>query len=165
MTRLFPRAPWARGYLLSDRVNASRPYRVDWLSAAAMMVSRKAFEDSGGLAEDFYYFHEMIICSRCQKAGYTVWLHPESKIIHYEGAGSGVRTRRVRRKHIQGFHVAAYRWYCLHHGIGRLNPLRLLAAAVLAARAAALIVTDSLKPGPAVQRQTGESRPEGGVAV
>jgi len=160
LTRLFPNARWARRYLLSDRVNASQPYEVDWISAAAMMVRREAFETSGGLAEDFYYFHEMVICRRCQNAGYTVWLHPQSKIVHYEGAGSGVRTRRVRRKHIEGFHRAAYRWYCLHHELGSYSPRRWMAAAVLAARAAALILADSLRPGPRP-----EDRPEGGVAV
>jgi hypothetical protein len=160
LTRLFPNAPWARKYLLSNRVNSSEPYQVDWVSAAAMMVRREAFEKTGGLAEDFYYFHEMVICSRCQKAGYTVWLDPQSKIVHYEGAGSGVRTRRVRRKHIEHFHKAAYRWYCLHHQIGRFSPVRLLVAVVLAARAAALIAADSLKPGP----RAGD-RPEGGVAI
>jgi N-acetylglucosaminyl-diphospho-decaprenol L-rhamnosyltransferase len=160
LTKLFPNAPWARRYLLSDRRSATEPYRVDWISAAAMMVRREAFEKAGGLAEDFYYFHEMVICSRCQKAGYTVWLHPRSIIVHYEGAGSGVRTRRVRRKHIAGFHRAAFRWYCLHHNLGRRNPLRYLAAVVLAVRAAALIAVDSLKPGP-----RGGDRPEGGTAV
>jgi GT2 family glycosyltransferase len=160
LTRLFPNAPWARRYLLSDRVNSTEPYPVDWVSAAAMLVRREAFEKSGGLDEDFYYFHEMVICSRCRKAGYTVWLHPLSKIVHYEGAGSGVRTRRVRRKHIERFHRAAYRWYCLHHGLGRFHPLRYAAAAVLAARAAALIAADSLRPGP----RAGD-RPEGGVPI
>jgi N-acetylglucosaminyl-diphospho-decaprenol L-rhamnosyltransferase len=160
LTRRFPNAPWARRYLLSDQVNADEPYRVDWISAAAMMVSREAFEKAGGLAEDFYYFHEMVFARRCQRAGYSVWLHPHSKIVHYEGAGSGVRTRRVRRKHIEHFHRAAYRWYCLHHELGRWNPLRCLAGAVLAARACLLIASDSLKPGP---RE--EDRPEGGTAL
>ena len=161
LTKWFPGAPWARRYLLSDRVNAAEPYPVDWISAAAMLVRREAFEKSGGLAEDFYYFHEMIICSRCLKAGFSVWLHPRSTIIHYEGAGSGLRTRRVRRKHIERFHLAAYRWYCLHHELGPLNPLRYLAAAVLTARAAALILSDSLRPAP----KGGEPRPEGGVPI
>lgn len=160
LTRLFPKARWAKRYLLSDRIDSAEPYEVDWISAAAMMVRREAFEKAGGLAEDFYYFHEMVICSRLQKAGYTVWLHPRSIIVHYEGAGSGVRTRRVRRKHITGFHRAAWRWYCLHHGLGRFHPLCYAAAAVLAARAAALIAADALKPGP----RPGD-RPEGGTAV
>jgi GT2 family glycosyltransferase len=161
---VFPNAPWARRYLLSDRVDDAEPYQVDWISAAAMMVRREAFEKSGGLAEDFYYFHEMVVCSRCLKAGYTIWLHPQSKIVHYEGMGSGVRTRRVRRKHIERFHIAAFRWYCLHHGLGVFHPLRYMAAAVLTARAAALILADSFKPGPAPDRGE-ENRPEGGVPV
>jgi N-acetylglucosaminyl-diphospho-decaprenol L-rhamnosyltransferase len=163
LTRLFPGAPWARRYLLPDRIDSAAPYRVDWVSAAAMMVRREAFEQSGRLAEDFYYFHEMVICDRCQKAGYTVWLHPRSKIVHYEGAGSGVRTRRVRRKHIERFHRGAYRWYCLHHGLGPWSPLRYVAAAVLAARAAALILADALKPNS--RHGGGDQRPEGGVPI
>ncbi len=160
LTRLFPSALWARRYLLSDRVSSTEPYEVDWISAAAMMVRREAFEKSGGLAEDFYYFHEMVICKRCQRAGYSVWLHPRSLIVHYEGAGSGVRTRRVRRKHIERFHLGAYRWYCLHHELGRFHPLRFLAAALLAVRAAALIIADTFKPGPRAADGT-----EGGVAI
>jgi N-acetylglucosaminyl-diphospho-decaprenol L-rhamnosyltransferase len=165
LTRLFPRAPWARRYLLSGRVDEAAPYTVDWVSAAAMMVRREAFETAGGLAEDFYYFHEMIVCDRCQKAGYTVWLDPQSKIVHYEGAGSGVRTRRVRRKHIERFHVAAWRWYCLHHGLGPWNPLRYVAAGVLLARAAALVAADGLRPARAARRESGSGEPEGGVAL
>jgi N-acetylglucosaminyl-diphospho-decaprenol L-rhamnosyltransferase len=165
LTRLFPAAPWAKGYLLSDRVNAAQPYLVDWVSAAAMLVRREAFEKSGGLAEDFYYFHEMVICRRCQEAGYTVWLHPQSKIVHYEGAGSGVRTRRVRRLHIDRFHRAALRWFCLHHRIGRWNPLRYLAGLALAVRAATLIFLDSFRPGPPSHDAGGEGRPEGGTAL
>ncbi len=160
LTRLFPNAPWARKYLLSDRVRLTEPYAVDWVSAAAMMVRREAFEKSGGLAEDFYYFHEMVICSRCQQTGYSIWLHPQSVIVHYEGAGSGVRTRRVRRRHILAFHRSAYRWFCLHHRLGRLHPLRPIAATVLAARAVALVFADSLKPGPGPS-----ANPEGGTAL
>jgi GT2 family glycosyltransferase len=165
LTRLFPRAPWARRYLLSDKIDGTVPYKVDWVSAAAMMVRASIFEAIGGLAEDFYYFHEMLICKRCLDAGYFVWLHPQSKIRHYEGAGSGVRTRFVRRKHIEKFHVAAYRWYVLHHRIGRLNPLRCAIAAVLAVRAAALIAADAMKPGAPSAIEEAQSRPEGGVAL
>lgn len=165
LTRWFPRARWARGYLLSDRVNATEPYSVDWISAAAMMARADVFHQIGGLAEDFYYFHEMIICKRCLDAGYSVWLDPRSKIIHYEGAGSGVRTRQVRRKHIERFHLAAYRWYCMHNGIGRLNPARAIIAGVLAARAAILIAADGLKGAPVQAMQETQNRPEGGVAL
>src|SRR5262249_10866081 len=44
LTRLFPHAPWARAYLMSDRLDSDQPYEVDWLSAAAMMVRRDVFD-------------------------------------------------------------------------------------------------------------------------
>ena len=166
LTRLFPNAPWARNYLLSDRIDDNEPYEVDWLSAAAMMVRRDWFEMAGRLAEDFYYFHEQGFCARLKQAGGRVYLHPQSKIIHHEGAGSGVRTRRVRRRHITAFHAAAFRWFCLHHGLGPLHPVRYVAAALLWGRAACLVTLETLKPEPAAATaQVEAGRPEGGVAI
>jgi GT2 family glycosyltransferase len=165
LTRLFPGAPWARAYLLSNLVDSAAPYEVDWLSAAAMMVRRDAFDAAGGLVEDFYYFHEQIFFKRLKQAGFEVYLHPQSTIVHHEGAGSGVRTRRVRRRHIQAFHQAAWRWYCLHHDLGLYHPLRGLAAAMLTVRAGALIAADALKREKPADAQLHAGRPEGGVAL
>lgn len=165
LTKMFPNARWARAYLLSDRLTGAEPYEVDWLSAAAMMVRRDVFDEVGGLAEDFYYFHEQVFCARVKDAGHTVYLHPRSRIIHHEGVGSGVRTRRVRRRHILAFHSAALRWFCLHHNIGTWSPIRLLAAVMLHTRAWMLVGLDALKPEQAATSQVRAGRPEGGVAV
>lgn len=164
LTRLFPNVRWSREYLLSDRTSAVEPYDVDWLSAAAMLVRRTVHDRVGGLAEDFYYFHEQVYCSRVARAGFGIYLHPLSLIVHHEGVGSGVRTRRVRRRHIQRFHQAAYQWFCLHHGLGPLHPLGIAAAAGLAARAGALMAIDTLRGDP-VSLEAEHQRPEGGVAL
>jgi hypothetical protein len=166
LTRLFPNARWARSYLMSDALNGTEPYEVDWLSAAAMMVRRDVFESVGGLAEEFYYFHEQVFCARVKQAGYRVFLDPQSRIIHHEGAGSGVRTRHVRRRHIRAFHDAALQWFCLHHDLGRWHPMRLLAAAGLRARVWLLIVLDALQPEPMeALADLDAGRPEGGTAL
>ncbi len=165
LTWLFPGAPWARAYLLSDHVTGAEPYPVDWLSAAAMMVRRDVFEEVGGLAEDFYYFHEQVFCARVKRAGHGVYLHPGSRIIHHEGAGSGVRTRRVRRRHILAFHSAALRWFALHHGLGTWHPVRQAAAVALHGRAWLLVALDALKTESAAAAQLRAGRPEGGVAL
>jgi N-acetylglucosaminyl-diphospho-decaprenol L-rhamnosyltransferase len=165
LTRLFPNAKWAREYLLSDRIASEEPYEVDWLSAAAMLSRRTAHDEAGGLAEDFYYFHEQVYCARMKQLGHGVFLHPRSLIIHHEGVGSGVRTRRVRRRHTIAFHRAAFQWFCLHYSLGPLHPGRALAASGLAARAGLLLAADLLKsdrPAPVVHQA---DRPEGGVAV
>lgn len=166
LTRLFPNARWARQYLLSDKIDSDQPYEVDWLSAAAMMVRRDAFDRAGGLAEDFYYFHEQVFCARVKRNGGKVYLHPQSRIIHHEHAGSGVRTRRVRRRHIIAFHTAALKWFCLHHELGPLHPVRLIAAAALYSRAGALALIDGLRPEQhSTASQLNAGRPEGGVAI
>jgi hypothetical protein len=151
---------------MSAEVTGDAPYQVDWLSAAAMMVRRDVFDAVGGLAEDFYYFHEQVFCARVKDAGHCVYLDPRSRIIHHEGAGSGVRTRAVRRRHIQAFHGAALKWFCLHHGLRPWNPVRYVAAAALTARAWLLIALDRLKPERAnTSQQVHAGRPEGGVAI
>jgi GT2 family glycosyltransferase len=100
-----------------------------------------------------------------KRAGYTVHLDPTARVIHHEGAGSGHRTRRVRRRHIVAFHRAALQWFCLHHGIGRANPIRLIAGAALSCRAGLLIAADALKPDVPPAGQLHAGRPEGGVAL
>ncbi len=166
LTRWFPRARWATSYLMSDRVESSAPYEVDWLSAAAMAVRRDVFDRVGGLAEDFYYFHEQVFCARVKAAGRSIFLDPTARLIHHEGVGSGVRTRRVRRRHILSFHSAAARWFCLHHGLGPAHPLRPVVAVALWCRAALLIAADTIRPDRArVGAQVTAGRPEGGVAL
>jgi GT2 family glycosyltransferase len=164
LTKLFPSAPWVKNYLLWDRITGTEPYEVDWISAAAMMVRREAFESAGKLVEEFYYFHEQIICKRMQQAGFKNYLHPQSKIIHYEGMGSGRRTRRIRRMHIQRFHSAAFKWYCLHNKIGPWSPRRLIVGVLLMLRASVAVLWEMLKverpqPKPSVDR------PEGGIPL
>lgn len=164
LTKLFPAAPWAQRYLLSEKMRSNEHFEVDWLSAAAMMVRRQLYLDLGGLREDFYYFVEILFCDSVKQAGHKVYLDPLSKIIHYEGAGSGIRTRRVRRRHAIAFHRGAYRWYCMHRRFGSGNPLRLIVGAVLAVRAGILVVADLFRPEGKEQRLEGGKR-EGGVAI
>ncbi len=166
LTKFFPRSRWSRRYLLSDQIDSPEPYEVDWLSAAAMMVRRDVYLQLGGLDEDFYYFVEILFFERAKQAGHKIFLDPQSRIIHFEGVGSGIRTRRVRRRHIIRFHVGAYRWYCLHRQWNRYAPQRLLAGAFLSVRAGALLAADLLKPtSKEVRGQLNSGRPEGGVAI
>lgn len=166
LTKILPGAPWARRYLLSDQIQGQEPYEVDWLSAAAMMARRDIYLELGGLPEDFYYFVEILFCERMKQAGHKIYLDPRSRIIHFEGVGSGIRTGRVRRRHIVRFHVGAYRWYCLHHRWGPRSPLRWVTAAILSIRAAALIAADLLKPqAKGVRQQLDSGKPEGGMAI
>ena len=139
LARLFPNARGLREYLCKDQLESGEPFDVDWVSAAGQIVRRDAFWRAGGYAEDYYYWHEAVFCDRLRAAGGRVVLHPLSRIVHHEGKGSGARPFKVQRFHILDFHRGAFRCYCEHHRLGRLHPMRWLAAAALTARAACLL--------------------------
>lgn len=139
LSRLFPNARALTDYLYRDEVAAGVPFEADWVSAAALLVDRDTFARAGMFAEDYYYWHEAVFCDRVRRAGRKVYLHPGSKIIHYEGKGSGARPYPVQRWHILDFHRGAYRCAVEHYNLGRYNPARWLAAAALATRAMVLL--------------------------
>jgi len=146
LTRIFPNAPPVVKYLYKDRINQSEPFVADWVSAAAMLIRPANFEAVGGFAEDYYYWHEPVICDRLRRrTGGEIYLHPRSRIVHFEGHGSGKRPYQMRRKLIIDFHSGAYRCYVEHHELGKLNPLRWLAAAALSTRTVLLLAGHKLE--------------------
>lgn len=139
LSKVFPDARALTDYLYRDEVAAGEPFEADWVSAAALLVDRDTFARVGMFAEDYYYWHEAVFCDRVRRAGRKVYLHPGSKIIHYEGKGSGARPYPVQRWHILDFHRGAYRCAVEHYNLGRFHPARWLTAAALAARAMVLL--------------------------
>ncbi len=135
LTRLFPNAPWVRRYLCKDQLAQAEPFPVDWVSAAGQIVRPSDFWQVGGYAEDYYYWHEAVLCWRLTRRGRKVVLHPRSKVIHHEGRGSGYRPYAVQKFHILDFHRGAYRSYCELHGLGRFHPARWTTGTLLAGRA------------------------------
>jgi len=142
--RYFPNASPVVKYLYKKELSGTEPFEVDWVSAAAMMVRKPEFFQIGGFAEDYYYWHEPIICDRMKAIDKTTTLHPGSKIIHYEGHGSGLRPYKVKRFHIINFHTGAYRCYCEHYQFSRFSPRRWLVATLLTARALILLMQNRI---------------------
>ncbi len=139
LTRLFPNAPPVVKYLCKNELSGDKPFQVDWVSAAAMMIRRTSFDAIRGFAEDYYYWHEPVFCDRLSRLGQKTYLHPLSKIIHFEGKGSGPRPFPVRKFHILNFHEGAYRCYCEHYGLSRWHPGRWFACTALKTRAFLLL--------------------------
>jgi len=64
--------------------------KLDWVTGAYMMVSKKAFEKAGGFDETiFMYTEEMELCYRLSDLGYKTLYDPEDAIIHLGGASGG----------------------------------------------------------------------------
>ena len=138
LTALFPNAAPARNYLCTDELQRGVPFNVDWVSAAGQIVERNIFWSVGGYATDYYYWHEAVFCHRLQSRGHRIVLHPGSRVIHFEGNGSGARPPKVQRFHIRNFHSGAFRCYCERNNLNKWQPLYWLLATALAGRAALL---------------------------
>jgi hypothetical protein len=100
-----------------------RSRRVDWVSGAAMMVRRSAFEEIGGFDEAFpLYFEDADLCRRLRDAGWEVRYCPEAEVIHHRGgAGTAAAPSASGLKYRQG----QLRYYAKHRG--RLENLLLRA--------------------------------------
>ncbi len=121
---LFPPRPRR---LLDSRLNgrygrglyeAGRPFPVDFLLGAALMVRREAIESVGLLDEDYFmYADEVDWCWRIQRAGWQFYCLPTARVIHHGGAStrqfrsqSFLNLWRSRRRLYARFYGPARRW-------------------------------------------------------
>ncbi len=84
--------------------------RVDWVSGASMILRRTMLEQIGLLDDGLYtYCDDADICLRARRAGWETWYVPESRVIHLEGASTGIAS------HIKRPHRRPAYWYQAHH--------------------------------------------------
>ena len=71
-----------------------KPFRVDWVAGACMLVRRSMLEQVGGFDERFFLFHEDIdLCARCGESGWETYYLPTTSVVH----SAGHSTRRNLR--------------------------------------------------------------------
>ncbi|HEV2842330.1 MAG TPA: glycosyltransferase family 2 protein [Chthoniobacterales bacterium] len=108
-----------------DNRTEARPIRCDWVSGAALCVRREVLQAIGLLDEGFFlYFEEVDFCKRAGRAGWEVWMLPHVRIVHREGASTGLRSRSSRLP--MYWFDSRRRFFLKHHG-----GLKLLTADIL----------------------------------
>jgi hypothetical protein len=139
LTRLFPRNPFSRRYMLTDWDHAS-VREVDWLSGACLMVRREAIQDVGGMDEAFFMFNEDVDwCRRMRQRRWAVTYVPDAIAVHHIGASRG----RVAPRVIYGRHLGMIHYFHKHHPA---NPVvTALADGLILLRAGVMIVANALK--------------------
>lgn len=79
-------------------VPRSEPHACDWVTGACMAVRREVFDAIGPMDEGYFlYFEEVDFCLRARKAGWSCWFVPQARVLHFEGAATGIRELRRRR--------------------------------------------------------------------
>ena len=94
----------------------NKPHACDWVSGASMMLRREVIEQIGLMDEDFFlYFEEVDYCRRARTAGWSVWYLPESRVVHLEGASTGIQVGAKRRAGY--WYASRRRFFIKHQGI------------------------------------------------
>jgi len=74
------------------------PVAADWVSGASMLLRSTMLDEIGLLDEGlFTYYDDVDLCFRARRAGWEVWFVPASRVVHLEGASSGVTATSARR--------------------------------------------------------------------
>lgn len=73
------------------------------VTAACMMVSRKVYEEVGGLSEDFRVaFNDVDFCLKIREKGYLVVFNPYAELYHYESKSRGYETTPEKKARFDG---------------------------------------------------------------
>ena len=87
--------PWNVGHG-KDRDDPEYNYvrEADYLTGAALMVSREAWQVAGGFSEQYApaYYEDTDLAFKLRAAGYRTLYCPQSTVIHYEGRSNGTDT-------------------------------------------------------------------------
>jgi N-acetylglucosaminyl-diphospho-decaprenol L-rhamnosyltransferase len=108
---------FTRAYQLLDGDHAAAQ-EVDWVSGAAMMVRREAFEQVGGFDESYFmYVEDVDLCSRLRHAGWKAMYYPQAQMMHHVAGSS----RRAPYRMIFHHHLSLLRYALSRtHGVKRL---------------------------------------------
>lgn len=90
---------WGGGrvnFLLGRTHHAHQPARLDYLTAASLLIRRRVFESVGLLDDGFFmYWEDADFGYRMRKAGWKLAVAAETRILHKESASSGTKSYRT----------------------------------------------------------------------
>lgn len=138
LTRLFPRNRVSSRYLMSNFDHSSLQ-DVDWVSGAALMFSRRVFDELGGWDPAFFLFNEDVdFCRRAHDAGYRIVYYPEVAVYHSIGISESTSARLIIERH-----KSIWRYYRKHLRGGLLRDA--VTGAGIAARCGALVAANGVR--------------------
>lgn len=159
LTRLFPNNKYSQKYLVSHTHTTEKPFEVDWVSGACLMVRKEVLEEVGSLDERFWmYWEDADLCFRIKQKGLKVYCVPEAIVVHYEGKSV---TKKTSNRCIIEFNKSAYRYYRKHHIRSSFEIMNFVAIIGLTLRTLALLTANALK----VKNNRNEARKEGLVSI
>jgi len=104
--------PYISGTLSSGKKDLCLREKVDWVTGACMVISRKVFEATGGFDENiFMYGEDEELCFRAGRQGFTVERVNAGPVVHYLGWGANARSEAISKKAFQSLLYVADKNY------------------------------------------------------
>lgn len=96
----------------------SQPLPVGWVSGAFMIVRKEVIDQIGLMDESYFlYYEETDFTLRANRAGWTCWHVPESRVVHLVGQSSGVTRRDQAPKRMPAYWFdSRRRYFMLNYG-------------------------------------------------
>jgi len=111
-------------------ITSSQSKEVDWVTGASFLVRANALQECGLFDDGFFlYFEEVELMHRFHSHGWSIRHVPESRVVHLEGAATGLAPENAQRPLPPYWYQSRRRYFGLTGG----------RAAVLASGAAALM--------------------------
>lgn len=143
LTRLFPKNPFTRRYLLPQNLKNTEPFKVEQVSAACMFMRRTLIDEVGPMDEGYRcYWIDSDWCAQLKAAGKTIYCIPGASIVHHENNRANKKKSPWRIWH---FHTGAFRLYRKRYTWGIFDPRTLFAAVALFIRAVFLLALNAMK--------------------
>lgn len=90
------------------------PFRADWVTGAAMLLPSCVYARVGDFDEDFFlYYEEVEYMHRAKGLGVDVWSSPDSRVIHYAGASTGIKKGVSNTKRTPAYWYQSWSLYFL----------------------------------------------------
>jgi GT2 family glycosyltransferase len=107
------------------------PQIVDYVEGACLLVRRDAFEEVGGLDEEYFMYAEDVDwCYSMREKGWQAWYQPEARVIHLGGGSS--KSRRTQRE--GDLYRSRVRFFRKHYGARAAWLLKLLICSLTAVK-------------------------------
>lgn len=105
LQKLFPRI--FGGYNMMHK-DPNEESEIESCSGAYLMMSRAAYERTGGFDERFFmYAEDLDLCRSIREAGFKVWWYPKTACVHYRGQS----TKKTPQKMLFAFYDAMWIYY------------------------------------------------------
>jgi GT2 family glycosyltransferase len=93
------------------------PLKVPLLNGSSLFVRKTAMEAIGGFDTGFFlYCEEEDLALRMKKKGYSCYLVPEARFIHFEGKSS-IRDSGINYLMLREFYISQHYLYRKHYGM------------------------------------------------